>query len=313
MSVVLVDVLFYRYQGTDSNSVFWGTAAWLWPKSSHASVGDFSPPWLEYLISKDQTCKGVSWTAVSQLSSGCLCVSFPLLHPDRILHRGLVAWMCLVPRSTSWSHVVRMDSAGWQGCMHSRIYEYPDPASQTSDGVWRKRDFLSSWLCKSAMGDHDFILSIPARSRAKEHKAVCKYKSKPCWAMKDKLQLSIAVQLSIYCAYVILGGLRFSEREGEFPLIKRNLSWGQLCFSRVLIPNNCRAPNACCCWREWSILKTSNLPPLLVKVTVILRHFSLGVFWMVTDINADLPVIFKLLSCTKNLCTFPVHIFVLII
>lgn len=197
MSVVLVDVLFYRYQGTDSNSVFWGTAAWLWPKSSHASVGDFSPLWLEYLISKDQTCKGVSWTAVSQLSSGCLCVSFPLLHPDRILHRGPVAWMCLVLRPSSWSHVVRMDSAGRAVCtaeyMNIQILQV-----KLVMGSEEKRDFLSSWLCKSAMGDHDFILSIPARSRAKEHKAVCKYKSKPCWAMKDKLQLSIAVQLSIF-------------------------------------------------------------------------------------------------------------------
>lgn len=156
MSVVLVDVLFYRYQGTDSNSVFWGTAAWLWPKSSHASVGDFSPPWLEYLISKDQTCKGVSWTAVSQLSSGCLCVSFPLLHPDRILHRGPVAWMCLVLRPSSWSHVVRMDSAGRAVCtaeyMNIQILQV-----KLVMGSEEKRDFLSSWLCKSAMGDHDLV------------------------------------------------------------------------------------------------------------------------------------------------------------
>lgn len=34
---------------------------------------------------------------------------------------------------------------------------------------------------------------------------------------------------------------------------------------------------------------------------------------MDTDINADLPVIVELLSCTKSLCTFLLHIFILII
>lgn len=90
-----------------------------------------------------------------------------------------------------------MDSAGRAVCtaeyMNIQILQV-----KLVMGSEEKRDFLSSWLCKSAMGDHDFILSIPARSRAKEHKAVCKYKSKLCWAMKDKLQLSIAVQLSIF-------------------------------------------------------------------------------------------------------------------
>lgn len=134
----------------------------------------------------------------------CLRVSFLLLHPGRVLVRGPVTQMCLVPQTSSRSHVMRMNSAG--GLYVSRLLQVQLVRGPDETGFCQA-GYMYVKVLWEVMVLYYFILGSPTRTPARECEVVCEYGNALCWVLSSEgqvLALYSHLAVNIYCANEVL-------------------------------------------------------------------------------------------------------------